>query len=174
MTEALQNMRAKRVFDAAELHDFAALGGRQTYGRAENLPAIPAGFLVPYLRQGRWLITGGYVEGVKFAYSDAALNGLAGGSKVVAVVDVTREALALPTEVEGEFFDYATGRYIIESAEIRILDAETPLPDEVTITRALTSKLLFTCDADGNPPGPPSGITPGSIHFRIDIGTLTF
>lgn len=174
MTEALQNMRAKRVFDAAELHDFASLGGRQTYGRAENLPAIPAGFLVPYLRQGRWLITGGYVEGVKFTSSDAPLNGLAAGSKVVAVVDVSRETLTNPTEVEGEVFVYPTGRYIIEAAEIRILDAEIPLPDEVTNTRALTSKLLFTCDADGNPPGPPSGITPGSPHFRIDGATLTF
>ena len=168
MTDALQTMRAKRVFDAAELHDCVALGGRQTYGRAENLPAIPAGFLVPYLRQGRWFITGGYVEGVKFAGSDAALNGLAGGSKVVAVVDVTREVLSLP------YFDYMTGRYIIEAAEIRILEADTPLPYEFTGGRALTSELLFTCDADGNPPGPPSGITPGFPHFTIDPGSLTF
>lgn len=173
MSATLQNMQAKRIFDAADLHAFVGLGGRQVYGQEGSFPAIPAGFLVPYLLNGRWNLTVGFVEGVKFSGSDAPLSGLRAGVKVWAVVHVQREVVSsqIGQDVEGNpiFFSYVTGRYIIDTAEIQVLPGTDPGPDEVTGSSALTSELLFTCDDDGNPP-----LNTSSPHYRIDVGSLTF
>lgn len=171
MTATFQDMQVKRIEDAADRFDYAPLAGAQVYGQAGTLLGPPVGRLVPYLKQGAWWITAGYVEGTRIESSGERLPTLEPGMKVYVGCTVNREGKVLEAEGIGSDFEYLTGFYTITRAWLAGYPAGTTPDSEVNFPgTATTFKLLFTCDAEGNPP---ANVT-GRPHYQINSSSLTF
>lgn len=171
MSATLQEMQVKRIEDAADRYAYAPLAGAQVYGQPGTLLGAPVGRLVPYLKNGAWWITPGYVEGTHIESSGEALPALEPGMKVYVGCTVHREGKILEGENDAEDFEYLTGAYTITRAWLAGYPAGTTPDSEVNFPgTATTFKLLFTCDDEGNLP---ANVT-GRPHYQIDSSTLTF
>lgn len=171
----LLQIASKRILDGADMGAFAEDSKlRVPVLTRSTLPAgAPTGgglaFLQPWLKDGAWNISTGFVEDVLIEGSGGPIVGMGPGIKVYVECTVTRDvAKQPPPPAGGEPASYLPGPYSVRSARIVFIPADQFPDEEISMESARTYKLLWQCDDSGNPPA-----VVGSDHFDIDFTTLT-
>ena len=155
MSPALIDMQAKRLLDAADGHGYGVPAGVMTpagrspqiYGTEHPFPGKPHGhfaMLACYKVGDEIHMQRGFFEGTPV--SGTGKLSLSEGDKVYLVVSIARQKALWFTHPSTHVdYEYLTGRYSIQSAQIVILPAGSPPPaTESTFERFTNYDLLFT------------------------------
>jgi hypothetical protein len=170
----LLDMQINRLEDAADLCAFRPLAARQVYAQGGSGAQRPNGLLTPYLREGEWWITKGFVDGKEIDGSGDRLPTLEPGDRLYIECAVSRqtaiEFTPEPTEADPtpDPVEYLTGAYSITSARLVIYSATEDPQDSGTFADTINFKHVFACDAEGNPPAGQS-----MPHQKIDRNSLS-
>lgn len=177
----LQQMRAKRLQDAAEPRGYAVVPGVlsergravQLHGSAFGLRGEPTGgsaFLSVYQQHGQTYIQRGWVDGREI--SGTGLVSLGAGDRVYVKALLLRQSVIWFTSEDPEpvTYRYLTGAYRVTEAEIKIVSGSVPTPDPEEYSgegneAALFHVLIYTVPADGVIP------VDGSVGRRLNVSS---
>jgi len=181
---ALQQMRAKRLEDAAQGRGYGVPGvltpaGRslQVLGASLALVGAPAGslsMLSAYEKDGATHIQRGWLEGTEITGTGRVTLGA--GDRVYVKAVVQRQSVIWYTGAGAEpvTYRYFTGAYNIVSAEVLVVPADEDAPsDEFSgegESTARIHKLIYTVPTSGVLPADGSG----GRWLRLSQGELLF